>query len=94
MTSGKRGHSHLTHLGPNWWDGRGREGEERERKGGENKKFRERSSTLSLNFSMIGSSVSDGARDKVLPRGESFKLRLETRSFNKLQEVGVFSYLV
>ena len=33
---------------------------------------RERGSTLSLNFLAIGPSVSGGARDKVLPRSESF----------------------
>ena len=44
-------------------------------------------------FPTIGLSVSDRARDKVLPRSESFKLRLKTRSFDKLQEVGFFLLL-
>ena len=54
---------------------------------------RERGSTFSLNFLVIGLSVSDGARDKVLPHDESFKLRPKTWSFDKLQEVGVFLIL-
>ena len=62
-------------------------------KGGEGES-RERSSTFSLNFPMIEPSVSGEARDKVDPLNESFKLRPETGSFDKLQEVGVFSYLV
>ena len=94
MPRGKRGHSPLTHLEPNRWDGKGREGERKGREKEGEKKFRERSSTFSLNFPTIKPLVSGRAIDKVLPRSESFKLRLETRSFNKLQEVGVFSYSV
>ena len=68
--------------------------DEREReKEKEKKKFRERSSTFSLNFSVIGPSVFDGVRDKVLPRSKSFKRKLETGSFDKFQEVGVFLLL-
>ena len=55
--------SHLTHLGPNRWDGRRKEG----RKGGESKSFREGSSTFSLNFLTIGPAVSGGARGKCYP---------------------------
>ena len=71
-----------------------RERGKKEKKKGEKKKFIERSFTFSRNFLEIGPSVSRRARDKVLPHGESFKLRLETGSFDKLQEVGVFSYSV
>ena len=69
-----------------------KEMEKRKRKRRE-EESRERGSTFSLNFPVIGPSVSGGARDKVLPRNESFKLRSKTRSFDKLQEVGVFLLL-
>ena len=59
----------------------------------EKKKLTERSSTFSLNFSAIRPSVFGGARDQVLPRSKSFKLRPKTRSFDKLQEVGVYFLL-
>ena len=80
--------SHLTHLGPTGWMGR----EGKERKEGES--FREISSTFSLDFQEIGPAVSGGARGKVHPRCKSFTSRLKLGSFDKLQEVGVFSYLV
>ena len=54
--------SHLTHLGPTGGKGREREKEKRKRK----RELRERSFTLSLNFSAIGPTVSGEARDKVL----------------------------
>ena len=43
---------------------------------------------------MIGQSVLVGARDKVDPRCESYAWVPETGSFDKLREVGVFSYSV
>ena len=64
---------------------------ERERKSGI---FRERSSTLSLEFSAIGPSVSGEARSKVDPHGKGYAWLPVLGSFNKLQEVGVFSYLI
>ena len=72
--------------------------EERERKKKRKRKkreeeSRERGSTSSLDFPVIGPSVSIGARGKVLPCSESFKQRPETKSFGKLQEVGVFLLL-
>ena len=53
----------------------------------------ERESTFSLNFLAIGPTVSGEAKDKVLPRDRSFAPRLESRNFDKLQEVGVFLLL-
>ena len=84
--------SHFTHLGPNRWEGRGRKREKKEGEKGEGRRSRERSSTFSLNFP-IEPSVSGGARDKVLPHSESFKMRPKTRSLDKLQDVGVFLLL-
>ena len=51
---------------------RRREREKRKRKERE-EEGRERSSTFSLVFPMIGLSISVGASGKVLPRGKSFK---------------------
>ena len=89
--------SHLTHLGPNSVGGE-RERKKRERRKEKKKKrgegeSREKSSTFSLNFPTIESSVSDKARGKVLHRDKSCKKRPKTRSFNKLQEVEVFLLL-
>ena len=53
------------------------------------RKLRERRSTFSLGFPAIRPTVSNGARRKVFPRAKSFKLRPETRSYDKLQEVGL-----
>ena len=50
---------------------------------------RERDSTLSLNLSKIGPAVSSGARGRVHPQGKGFTYRLESGSFDKLQEVGL-----
>ena len=69
--------------------GEGKKGEKRERR----ESPKERSSTFSLNFLAIGPTVFGEARDKVLPRDRSFALRPESRSFDKLQEVGVFLLL-
>ena len=44
-------------------------------------------------FSLDFSAISYGARGKELPCDKSYKLRLETRMFEKIREVGVFFYL-
>ena len=74
--------SHLTQTGG---------GEKEKRK--EEKCSRERNSTFSLAFQAIGPAVSGGARGKAHPRGKSFASRPKSRSFDKLQEVGVFLLL-
>ena len=56
--------------------------------------FRERSSTFSLEFPAIGPSVSGEARSKVAPQGKSYAWVPILRRFDKLQKVGVFSYLI
>ena len=82
----------MTHLGLT--GGMGREGEQERKKARKDREsFRERSSTYSLSFSTIGPAVSGGERGKVHPRGKSFASRLESGSFDKLQEVGVFILL-
>ena len=53
----------------------------------------ERSSTFSLNFPVIEPAVSGRAKGKVHPHGKSFAPRPESKSFDKLQEVGVFLLL-
>ena len=55
--------------------------------------FRERSSTFSLDFPTIGPAVSGEARGKVALHSKGYKGVPVWWSFNKLQEVGVFSYL-
>ena len=79
----------MTHLGQNRWDGKGGKREKKERENeGEEEIEREKFYLLSK-FLGDWMSVSGEARDKVLPCSESFKLRPKTRSFDKLQEVGV-----
>ena len=56
--------------------------------------FRERSSTFSLEFQAIGPSIFDEARSKVSPHGKGYAWVHVLWSFDKLQEVGVFSYSV
>ena len=56
--------------------------------------FRERSSTFSLKFSAIRLSVSSEVRSKVVPHGKGYIWVPVLWSFDKLQEVGVFSYLI
>ena len=63
---------------------------ERERK---ERDFRERSSTFSLEFPAIGQSIFGEARRKVAPHGKGYVWVPVLGSFEKLQEVGVFSYL-
>ena len=67
---------------------RGEQTEKRERN------FRERDSNFSQNFSVIGQSNSGDARSKVGPHCKSYTWVPVLWSFDKLREVGVFSYLV
>ena len=71
------------------------EGENRNRKVRENRRdFRARVSTFSLYFSTIGLSNPSESRGKVDPHCKSYTWVPVLWSFDKLQEVGVFSYLV
>ena len=56
--------------------------------------FRERESTFSLGFRLIGSSVFDGARSKVVLRDKGYAWAPVSASFDKIHEVGVLSYLI
>ena len=56
--------------------------------------FRERSSTFSLEFPAIEPSVSGESRSKVAPHNKGYMWVTVLWSFDKLQEVGVFSYLI
>ena len=51
-------------------------------------------STFSLELPAIGPSVSGEARSKVAPHDKGYAWAPVLRSFDKLQKVGVFSYLV
>ena len=55
--------------------------------------FRERGSGFSIRFRAIGLSEFFGLRRKVLLRGEGNAWASILRSFDKLREVGVLSYL-
>ena len=55
--------------------------------------FRERGSDFSLRFQAIGPSDFAGTRSKAVLRSEGFAWVPVLRSFNKLREVGVLSYL-
>ena len=59
----------------------------------ENGDFRERESTFSLRSRLIRPSDFFGARRKVVLRSEGFVWVPILRSFDKLLEVGVLSYL-
>ena len=63
--------------------------EERERRN-----FRERGSTISLDFSAIGPSNLGETRGKVDPHCKSYAWVPVLWSFDKLQEIGVFFYLI
>ena len=75
----------------------GREGKERE-KGKPNLRGRvrerERDSTFYLDFSTIGPSVSGEVRGKIILMTRASHRDRSWGSFDKLREVGVFSYLV
>ena len=55
--------------------------------------LREKGSSFSLGFRSIGQSDFFGARRKVVLRGEAYAWTPVLRSFDKLREVGVLSYL-
>ena len=70
------------------WIGRGRErGKESKRKReGKCGIFRERSSTFSLSFPMIGPASSDEVGNKVAPHGKGYTWVTVVRGFDKLQK--------
>ena len=55
--------------------------------------FRERGSSFSLRSRAIGSSDFVGSRSKAVLRSEGFAWVPVLRSFDKIREVGVLSYL-
>ena len=55
---------------------------------------RERESTFSLRSRLIRPSDFDGARRKVILRGEDYACASVLRSFDKLHDVGILSYLL
>ena len=59
----------------------------------ENRVFRERMTSFSLNFWAIGPSEFIGARRKAALRIKAYAWTSDLRSFDKLREVGDFSYL-
>ena len=56
--------------------------------------FKERNSNFFLNFSVIGPSNSGEARSKIGPHCKSYTWVPLLWSFDKIREVGVFSYLL
>ena len=70
----------------------GREGKRKEKK--EDKVFRERVFNFSLDFPTIGPAVSGETRIKVDHYCKGYTWVLILWSFDKLREVGVFSYLI
>ena len=70
---------------------RGANCEIRERKG---RDLRERGSTFSLEFPAIRPSISDEAKSGVAPQDKGYAWALVLWSFDKLREVGIFSYSV
>ena len=62
----------LTQLDPIVWMGEKREKRERKEKGKRKEEFRERDSTFSLNFPVIGPSILVGARREVAPHCKSY----------------------
>ena len=90
MTCGKRKDNSLDPCLTNQLGG----GEKTERgEKEEEESFRVRSSHFSLDFPVIGSSNSGKTRSKVDPHCKSYMWVPEVWTFDKLQEVGVFSYL-
>ena len=82
--------SHLTLI---FSQSRGEEEREMEGEKGE-EGVRERNSTFSLDFPAIGPSNPGEARGKVDPHCKGYAWVLGLWSFDKLREVGVFSYLI
>ena len=81
----------MTNLDPTNLGG-GKGGEKKER-GKEGESFRKRESTFSLDFPTIGPSNPEKTRDKFDPHGKGYAWVPVLWSFDKLWEVGVFSYL-
>ena len=71
----------------------GRNKGEKKERGKEGESFRERESTLSLDFLAIDPSNPGEARGKVDPHYKGYTWVPGLWSFNKFREVGVFSYL-
>ena len=85
----------LTQLDPTDWIGEKRGKIEREKKKEKEKRnSRERGSTFSLDFLVIDPLNFDETRGKVDPQCRSYVWVPEVWSFEKLREVGVFSYLI
>ena len=72
----------------------GREGNKPRKERERERIFRERDSNFSQNFSVIGPLNSGETRSKVGPHCKSYTWVPVLWSFDKLREVGVFSYLV
>ena len=72
----------------------GKIGREKKEKRERKRVCRERVSNFSLDFLAIGLSVPDEPRGKVALRCKGYAWVSILWSFNKLREVGVFSYLV
>ena len=68
------------------WDRKKGEKESKRKREGKCGIFRERSSTFSLSFPMIGPVSGSGARGRVDTHGESFASRPVLGSFNKLRK--------
>ena len=84
----------LTQLDPTDWIGEKRGKRKREKKEErERRNSRERGSTFSLDFPMIGPLNSGETRGKVDLHCKSYEWVPILWSFDKLQKVGVFSYL-
>ena len=86
-----RGHQIDPHLLPTDLGGKKKERERKREKGSE---FRQRGSTFSLDFPAIDSSNSGKTRGKVDLHGKGYAWVPVLWSFDKLWEVGVFSYLI
>ena len=84
-----RGQVLLTNLDPTGLGGKKRERERKKEKG---RAFRKRSSHFSLYFPTISPSNPGETKGKVDPHCKSYAWLLVLRSFDKLQEVEVFSY--
>ena len=83
----------LTQLDPTDWMGEKRGKIKREKKEERKRRnSRERGSTFSLDFPVISLSNSDETRGKVDPQCKSYLWVPKVWSFDKLREVGVFSY--
>ena len=92
VTSGMRGQ--VPQPRPNWFGReRKKEKEQTEKEREKRRAFGERSSTLSLDFLMIGPSNSCETRGKVDPHCKSYAWVPVLRSFDKFWEVGIFFYL-